>query len=292
MENKKNLVWAFFGTSDFSVIILDCLVQFGFVPSLIVTTEDKPKGRHLILTAPPVKIWAEKNNIKYIQPKTLRKEESVEEIKSFLNFDLFIVASYGKIIPQTILDLPKHGTFNVHPSLLPRLRGASPIQSSILTENETGVSIMLVDADVDHGPILAQEKINSPEWPPYASDLAKMAGELGGKMLADIIPKWLNNEINPVEQNHNLATFCGKIEKEMAELKETDSVETKLRKIRAYEEWPGAFFFTTHKNKKIRIIVKRARIENNELVLERIIPEGRKEMSYADFLKGLRPENN
>ncbi len=289
MQNNKNLAWAFFGTSKFSVIILDALKAHGFIPTLVVTVEDKPQGRHMTLTPPATKIWAEENDIHYVQLKTLRQDESVKIITSYAphGFDLFIVASYGKIIPQNILDIPRHGTLNVHPSLLPRLRGASPLQSSVLTENETGVSIMLLDADIDHGPILAQEKINI-EWPPYEEDLEKIAGEVGGNMLGTVIPQWIQGAIQPIEQNHTLATLCGKIEKEQGELFETDSVETKLRKIRAFHVWPSAFFYFTHKDKKIRIKVTRAHIENDELVIEKIIPEGKKEMNYRDFLKGLK----
>ncbi len=282
MKNDK-IIWVFFGTSAFSVIILDALKAEGFLPILIVTVEDKPKGRKLVMTAPETKVWAKREGIKYIQPKTLRKQEVLDEIKSFSpsGFDVFITASYGKIIPQNILDLPKHKTINVHPSLLPKLRGASPIQSAILSENETGVSILVVDAEVDHGPIIAQKKIGV-EWPPYAETLEKTLGEIGGKLLADLLPDWISAKIKEREQNHALATFCKKIEKTDGEINFINSPEQNLRKIRAYQIWPGAYFFNNGK----RVIIKKAYIENGELILDRIVPEGRKEMSYKDYLKG------
>jgi methionyl-tRNA formyltransferase len=140
---KNNLTWAFFGTDEFSTMVLDELKSQGFIPNLIVTTEDKPKGRKLLLTPPEAKVWADKENVNCLQLKTLRNEDSFNAIKSSVNedFDLFVVASYGKIIPQNILDIPKYKTLNIHPSLLPKLRGPSPIASSILSENETGVTV-------------------------------------------------------------------------------------------------------------------------------------------------------
>ena len=277
-------IWAFFGTSSFSVIILDELKANGFLPELIVTVEDKPKGRKLTMTAPPVKVWAEKEGVKYIQPKSLRKPEVEKEINSYGPFDLFITASYGKIIPQNILDIPKHKTINVHPSLLPKLRGASPIQSAILEESETGVSIIELDDEIDHGPILSQKKVNI-EWPPYAEDLEKKLGIESGQLLAEILPDIVSGKIKGVPQNHSLATFCQKIEKTDGEIDLKDNPEKNLRKIRAFHVWPGTYFFD---NKGKRIIIKRAHIENGELILARIVPERKQELGYLDFLKGRR----
>src|SRR6185369_12489645 len=199
----------------------------GFMPKLIITTEDKPKGRHLVLTAPEVKVWAEKEHIPYIQPKTLRDPDVAKTISSYFDKapDVFIVAMYGKIIPDEILNMPTYKTLNVHPSLLPRLRGASPIKSAILSENETGTTIIRLDSEMDHGPILAQRKASFTEWPPYEEEADVVLATLGGKMLADILPDVLSEKIDEKEQNHNEATFCKKIEKEDAELNMSDPVE-------------------------------------------------------------------
>lgn len=285
MTNKPT--FAFFGSSHLSVLVLEKLKSHGLLPSLVITGEDKPKGRKMILTAPETKTWAEDNGIPCLQLSSLRKPESLEAIRSFstAGFDLFIVASYGKIIPQDILDLPKHQTLNVHPSLLPKLRGPSPLISAILQEDETGVTIMRVDSEMDHGPIIAQKKIDI-EWPPYEEDLEKAAGELGGDMLAEIIPGWIAGSIAETEQDHASATVCVKIQKSDGEIHLADSAEKNLRKIRAFHIWPTAYFFHTRGNEKIRIIVKKAHIENGELILDRVVPEGKKEMDYADFLNG------
>jgi methionyl-tRNA formyltransferase len=205
-------------------------------------------------------------------------------------FDFFIVASYGKIIPEKILDLPRYKTLNVHPSLLPKLRGASPIQSAILSENETGVTIMRLDPELDHGPIV--EKRVMEKWtddnPPYAEDLKERLGKSGGRMLAEILPKWISGEIEEKEQDHNKATFCKKIEKEDGLLDLSSSPLLNIRKIRAYHEWPTSYFFSETNGKKTRVIIKRAKLENGLLKIERVVPEGRKEMDYADYTRGLQ----
>ena len=293
--NKENTMsksvsgysWTFFGTSRFSVIVLDKLKEKGFIPTLIVTVEDKPKGRKMILTPPETKIWATKEGVPYLQLKTLKKPESEEAIRNQLKegCEVFVVASYGKIIPQNILDIPRHHCLNVHPSLLPKLRGPSPIKSAILTLNETGVSIIRLDAEMDHGPILAQKKVVMEEWPPYEENLEKILGEVGGEMLSELLPLWINSKIKEQEQDHSLATICQKIEKSDGQINLEDNPEINLRKIRAYHTWPTTYFFLTENNIKKRIVVKKAHIENGKLVLDRIIPEGKKEMDYKDFIR-------
>jgi methionyl-tRNA formyltransferase len=281
----EKIKFIFFGTSGFSVIILEKLKEAGFVLALIITGEDKPKGRHLILTPPPVKIWAEKNNIPFLQPHSL-KDESLRSTLHDLRSTLFLVASYGKIIPQSILDIPKHGALNVHPSLLPKLRGASPIQGAILTENQTGVTIMRMDAEMDHGPIVTQREVEVDDWPPYSMDLEKILAEEGGKLLVEILPAWFNGDLKEIEQDHYKATYTKKITKDDAHIDLSENPQTNLRKIRAYAGWPNAFTFFIKDEKRIRVVIKRAHIDAGELILERVVPEGKKEMSYEEFRNG------
>ena len=242
----------------------------------------------MILTPTPTKVWALKENIPFIELKTLKKPESEAEIRKYCEegYDVFIVASYGKIIPQNILDIPKYKTLNVHPSLLPKLRGPSPIKSAILTENETGVTIMRLDAEMDHGPILSQKKVAIENWPPYAHDLEVTLGKIGGEMIAEILPLWINGEIREIEQDHSSATICQKIEKVDGLINLEDNPEMNLRKIRAFHEWPTAYFFEENNGVKKRIVIKVAHIEDNKLIIDRIIPEGKKEMGYQDYLRG------
>lgn len=268
--------FAFFGTDEFSVKVLETLKNRGLIPSLIVTTPDRPKGRKMVLTPPATKVWAMENNISYIQPERLKNFEFPTK-----TWDIFIVASYGKIIPQTILDIPQKGTLNIHPSLLPKYRGATPLESAILSEDlETGVTIMLVDSLMDHGPILAQ--VTTPLDSKWYEELRDELAETGANLLADILPDWLASSLEAKEQNHEQATFTKKVTKEDGHIDLTDDPVLKFKKIRAYTPWPGAHFFTDRNGKQTRITIKKAHLTNDALVIDRVIPEGKPEMDWKD----------
>ncbi len=289
-KELSSISFVFFGTPGIAVIALQELKNSGLVPSLIITQEDKPVGRTHTLTPPPVKKWAEENNIPVLQPKTLRDDAFVDLLKKYepvSGWDVFIVVAYGKIIPLEIIEYPKQKTLNLHPSLLPKLRGPAPIQGAILNEEKTGVSIMKLDQEVDHGPILSQEEVPIEPWPPYREDLEKALGEHGGKLLAKTIPPWIEGALKEIPQDHKEATFTKKITKEDALIDLKNSPDTNLRKIRAYAGEPNAFAFFNTKSGKKRVLIKRARIENGSLILERVIPEGKKEMDFEDFKRGL-----
>ncbi|MCK9352158.1 MAG: methionyl-tRNA formyltransferase [Candidatus Paceibacterota bacterium] len=285
--NNFKIPFIFFGTPNFAIGVLDELEKNGFLPSMVVTAVDKPRGRKLIITPPEVKVWAEKRGIPVFQPKKL-DDAAVQKLKS-VDAELFIVAAYGKLIPKSILEIPKHGTLNVHPSLLPRLRGASPLSSSILTEDTTGVSILVVDEEMDHGPIIAQEEIFS--WKddlnklPHESILENDLAKAGGRILAEVIPKYVSGEITSKPQDDAKATFTKKINKEDGLLDLKDSAENNFRKIRAFEVWPRAYFFHETHGKKIRVIVTDAEMKNGKIVIKKLLPEGGKEISYEEFLR-------
>lgn len=281
-DNEPKIV--FWGTSLFSTGVLDALKKCGVIPDLMVTAPDKPKGRKLIITPPPVKIWAQEHNVPFLQPEKL--DDALRSTLHDLRSTLFIVASYGKIIPKSILDIPKHGSLNVHPSLLPKLRGASPIQSAILTEEKTGVTIMLLDEKMDHGPIIAQEEVPIASWPPKESVLEKILADAGGKLLANIIPKWLEGKIEPKEQEHERATYTKKFTKEDGLIDLSSDPVANFRKILAFDVWPRAYFFAPRHGKKLRITVEDAELIENNLIIKKVIPEGKKEMRYEDFLRG------
>ena len=278
---KNNLKIIFFGTSQFAYIVLERLKENGFTPTLIVTTPDKPKGRKLIVTPPETKVWAEENDIDVLQPETLKDEEFIDDIKN-TDWDLFIVASYGKIIPKEVLDLPKHKVLNVHPSLLPKFRGASPIQSSLISDEEkTGVTIMQIDKRLDHGPIVAQATMEIENWPIRADLLEEMLATEGGNLLSEVIPEWIKGEITPEEQDHDEASYTKKIEKDDGLINLNDDPKLNYRKFCAYVGWPRTFFFT-EENK--RIVISDASFEDGKFVINKIIPEGKKEMKYSDFI--------
>lgn len=286
MTNKPPHI-TFFGTPPLAVTVLDNLKDAGIRPHRIVTAPDRPRGRNLVVTPPPVKVWADEHNIEVLQPESLKKDEVFLRAMEDTPSDLYLVAAYGLLIPQRLLAIPAHGTLNVHPSLLPRYRGPSPIQYQILGGEElVGVSIMLIDEAMDHGPILAQEAIPMPEPLPTALELEGMLAQLGGRLLTEIIPQWLAKKIEPQEQDHERATFSAMIKKSDGLLDLSDDALTNLRKIQAYTPWPGTYFFTERHGKTIRVKVVSAHIEEQTLVIDRVIPEGKKEMNYQDFLRG------
>lgn len=275
---------AFWGTDDFAVKTLEALVGGGFEPELVIAVPDKPKGRKLVLTPPAVKVFALEKGIKVDQPEKL-KDYTPEG-----DWDLFIVADYGKIIPQRLIDLPKHKTINVHPSLLPKFRGPSPIQSFMLgEESETGVSAMLIDAEMDHGPILETREFKTEGRKLFYKELERELAELGGKMLLEVIPKWANGEIIPQEQNHSQATCSQKITKEMGLVSlEKDDPKTVHKKILALTPWPSVYFFVDKNGVKSRVIITDADLIDGKLVIKKVKPEGKGEMSYESWINGTK----
>ncbi len=276
--NEKVLKIGFFGGEDFSVTILEEMKKAGMTPCVVVTTPDKPKGRKMELTPTPVKIWAERNNIDVLTPQKL-KDGFIEKIRKY-DCDLFVVASYGKIIPDEIIGLPRYKTINIHPSLLPKLRGPAPIEYMILEDQkDTGVSIMLIDALMDHGPILAQEKYNVSEWPKRQT-LENELAIIGAKLLINTIPKWVNGNISPIEQDHTKATYTKKIAKEDALIDLSDDPYKNFLKIQAYSGWPRAYFIKDDK----RVIITDADFKDGNLKIKRVIPEGKKETDYSNII--------
>jgi methionyl-tRNA formyltransferase len=283
---------AFWGTSHISLIVLDEMAREGMLPSLIVTAPPRQKGRGLEMSPSEVKVWADAHNVPTLEPEEIKSEEFLKTLGS--DWDLFVIVSYGKIVPRTVLDLPKHGTLNVHPSLLPKFRGASPVVSAILEEapvgqpHDAGVTIMQIDEQVDHGPIIAQEKISIPNWPPKGSELEETLGTLGAKLLVKTIPLWISGAITPREQNHDEATFTKKITKESGLISLTNNPEDTYRKIQAFDVWPRVYFMTERSGRGIRVVITEAHMTDGALVIDRVIPEGKKEMDYEAFLRGQR----
>ncbi len=283
--SPSNPRFVFFGTPEFAMIILAELEVKGILPALVVTAPDKPKGRKLVVTPSEVRLWANAHNIPVLSPEKLKDEEFIAEL-SKEKWNLFVVAAYGKIIPKNILEMPLHGVLNVHPSLLPKFRGSSPIESAILSDEKfTGVTIMQLDEEMDHGPVLAQRERIRTVWPPKGSELTRDLAHFGGSLLADIIPEWMNG-LKAFPQDHSRATFTKKISKEDGLIELSGNAEMNYKKIRAYDEWPGAYFFTKRSGKQVRVRITDAEYRDEKLKITRVVPEGKKEMSYEDFLRG------
>lgn len=275
--NKNNLNFAFFGTPDIASNTLEILKKNGYLPSVIITSIDKPQGRKMIITPPPVKIWAEENNIPYIQPQKI-DEELLKKLLNF-NCDLFIVVAYGKILLENLINTPKFGTINIHYSLLPKYRGASPLEQALLNgDKETGVSIQQMEYKLDSGPILGEEKIDI-NINDTKDILKNKLIEIGANLLSKILPEIIEGNIKKIFQDEDKATFCKKIKKEDGEINIDGDNLLNWNKYRAYYGWPGVFFFKEGK----RIKITKAKYENNSFIIERVIPEGKKEMDFSIF---------
>jgi len=229
----------FYGSPDFAVPTLRALIDSPYRPIAVVTQPDARAGRGKTLRPPPIKELAADHGIPALQPARLRDPAAIAQVGS-LRPDLQIVAAYGQIIPVDILDLPALGTLNVHASLLPRWRGASPISAAILHgDGETGVTIMLVDETEDTGGILRQRA--TPIDPSEdAGQLGDRLADLGAELLLETIPDWLEGAITPVEQQPELATRARRVKKRQGSIDWTASAEHIARHVRAYTPWPAA----------------------------------------------------
>lgn len=264
-----NPSFIFFGTPDVASETLELLHQQGHTPSLIVTAPDRPVGRHFVMTPTPVKTWAVEHNIPYIQPEKI----TPEIVASLPVTDLYIVVAYGKILPQMLIDKPNLATLNIHYSLLPRWRGASPVEAAILAgDTETGVSIQNMIFKLDAGPVIAELRMIIEQSNTTQSLRGKLI-LLGAELLVSVMNK---GNYEGLEQDESLATHCGKTKKEhgLVDPKQ-DAPEILWRKYRAYYGWPGLYYLD-NENKRVKIT--RARFENNTFIIERIIPEGKKEI--------------
>jgi methionyl-tRNA formyltransferase len=245
----------FFGTSDFSVPILEALIS-NFEVAAVVTQPDRPSGRNHALQAPPVKQWLmmhdAQSTVQVLQPEKLDANCKLQIAN--LKPDVIVLAAYGKIIPQSFLEIPPHGFINVHPSLLPRWRGASPIQNTILSGDQqftassgtpptavAGVTIIKMDEQVDHGPIIAYSILHIAYSKITYKELEKELSELGAKLIVEALPKYVAGEIKPMPQDHSKATFCKLLKKEDGHVDWHKSALEIERMVRAYDPWPGTF---------------------------------------------------
>src|SRR5271168_1009994 len=246
MPNSYHFV--FWGTSDFSVIVFEKLLELGIKPELIITAPDKPSGRGQKVTFPPLKVKAMMHHIPVLQPPNLKDLEFLKVLTSS-KWDFFLVASYGKIIPQNILNIPSKNSLNIHPSLLPLYRGPSPIQEQILQNEEyIGTTIMLMDSKVDHGDIIAQKEIplerKEGELTQRYSEIEKKLAEESAILFSQILPEWLSGNVKPQKQIDGQATFTTTFSKE-------DSLVDLLKPRELYRKYlaltprPGTYFFVS-----------------------------------------------
>ena len=262
----------FFGTPEVSAQVLQGLFDAGYDISLVVTNPDQPVGRKQILTSPPVKVLAEKLGLPVLQPETLRNFRLPTSDLPYIG----IVVAYGKILPQTLIDAFPLGMLNIHYSLLPKYRGASPVEHAILNgDDKTGVAIQKLVFKLDAGPIIAVEEFPIDETI-TTPELKNKLTEIGTRLLIETLPKYLAGEIIPTEQDESVATHCKKISKSDGEIKLGDPEMEKWLKYRAYFGWPGVFYFDDD-GKRIKITL--ATFENGKFIIKKIVPEGKNEIS-------------
>ena len=231
---------AFVGTPAFAVPSLRRLASAGHEISAVVTQPDRPAGRHRTPLPPPVKVAAEGLGLRVLQPESLRDPRAVGELRA-LAPEVIVVVAYGQILRPDVLAIPPHGVLNVHPSLLPRWRGASPIPAAILAGDEqTGVTIMLMDAGMDSGPVLSQRAL-AVDVNDTAASLSERLSAAGAELLADTLPRWLSREIEPTPQDHSQATTCPLLRKEDGAIDWRLPATEVWRSVRAYNPWPGAY---------------------------------------------------
>lgn len=309
----------YMGTPSFAVPALEALIANrapglllpqGYDIVTVITRTDKPSGRGKEVIFSPVKQAALAQGIPVWQPGSLKRPENIEALAAY-QADLYIVAAFGQILPQAVLDLPRYGTLNIHASLLPRYRGVSPISEAILQgERETGVTIMLIDAGIDTGPILLKRAIPIAENDTSGSLTGKLA-DLGASALLAALPLWIAGALPPQPQNEQEASYTHMLRKEDGVIDWHRSAARLAREVRAYSPWPGSY--TTWRGKLLKILAAYAlavsepqnippgtvmlRKESGAplllvttgegtLALDRLQLEGKKAMNAGEFLRG------
>jgi methionyl-tRNA formyltransferase len=294
---------AFMGSPDFAVPALKLLA--GAYPVVgVVTQPDRPAGRGRALLPPPVKVAALELGLPLLQPEKIRQPEVFQRLSDW-NPDVIVVAAFGQILRQNVLDLAPFGCINIHASLLPRWRGAAPIQACILAGDvETGVTIMKLDAGLDTGPSLSQRAIPIEPEDTGGRLFDKLAA-LGGELLMDTLPDYLSGKIVPQPQDNNRATYAPMLKKEDGLLDLSQPAETLARRVRAFNPWPGTYFLMNELPLKVHAAHsqpgssqagKRSVINGKPaistaaglLVLDEVQPPGRKSMPGKAFLAGAR----
>ena len=294
----------FMGTPEFSVPCLSALIEKHNVLA-VFTQPDKPKGRKQILTPPPVKEKALEHNIPVYQPKTL-KDEEVFNLLSEINPDVIVVVAYGKILPKNILELPKYGCINVHASLLPKFRGAAPIQwSVILGENETGVTTMQMDEGIDTGDMIQSASLNIGENE-TADELHDRLSALGAKLIIETLEAVENGTLTRTKQDDSLSNYAPMLSKDISPIDFTCVAQGVHNKVRGLNSWPSATAVMDGKRIKIhKTKIVEGSGQPGEIIslkpfvvacgkgaveIVELQPEGKKKMTASDFLRGHKAE--
>ena len=266
------------GTPGFAVPALEQLVLNGYDVVAVYTQPDRVAGRGQALAASPVKIAALEKGLPVVQPESLKSALAVEQLASFRP-DVIAVAAFGQILPESVLAIPAHGTLNIHPSLLPKFRGASPVASAILHGDEfAGVSVMLLDKGMDTGPVLARAQISISPQDTTGSITEKLAG-VGAQLLLEVLPRWVKGELTPQPQDEAQATYTKRFEKEDGEIDWTLPAVELGRRVRALNPWPGGY--TRWQGKQLKIIEAVPLSDEGNVDIGKVVAPGKGEAAFG-----------
>ncbi|MEK7511182.1 MAG: methionyl-tRNA formyltransferase [Patescibacteria group bacterium] len=273
--------FAYFGTPYVARDTLAILVERGYTPGVVVTSPDAPRGRGMQLLPCETKEWAQAHGLPVLSPESI----TPEFIESMRGYDYAIVVAYGKILPQALIDAFPKGVLNIHYSLLPKYRGASPVEAALLHgDTVTGVSIQQMVYKLDAGDVIAQKEV-AVEPTETTRELRPRLITVGAELLADVLPSFEAGDITPTPQDESKATHSKKIDKSEGELDLAGDAVTNWNKYRAYAESPGTYFFMEKNGRRLRMKIVTARFEDGVFIPDRVVPEGKKEMNYTDFIR-------
>lgn len=274
--------FAYFGTPYVARDTLALLAARGFVPAVVVSSPDARKGRGMELTPSETSAYALERGLPLLRPERL-DPTVVEEIRAY-GCDYAIVVAYGKLFPKRLIDSFPQGVLNIHYSLLPRYRGASPVESALLQGDETtGVTIQKMVKRMDAGDVIAQKEVAVGAQETTRELRPRLIKE-GAALLADVLPEFESGTLKGTPQDESLATHAGKIAKEDGLLDLSGDAKTNWNKYRAYAESPGTYFFAEKNGKKVRVKIRTAEYANGRFTPLRVVPEGKNEQDYASFV--------
>ena len=296
----------FMGTPDFSVPVLRRLITDGYHVVGVVTQPDRPKGRKKVMTPPPVKVEAQKHQLKVLQPEKVRMEEDLQPVLDLMP-DLIVTAAFGQILPKKLLESPKYGCINVHASLLPEYRGGAPIHQAIIDgKDETGITIMYMVEKLDAGDILTQEIIKIEE-DDHVGTLHDKLSVVGANLLSQTIPELIAGKLTPIKQDEERVTFAPNIRREKEKIDWTNGGTSIYNQVRGLHPWPVAYTTTEEQSMKIWWVEKVAKmkepkpgtvvsieadgfiVSTGDDVYIKVVdlqPSGKKRMNAAQYLRG------
>jgi methionyl-tRNA formyltransferase len=275
--------FAFFGTPYVARDTLAYVVEHGFVPAVVITSPDAPRGRGLQLTPTEVKEWALAHELPVLTPEKITPDFT-HSLAAY-GCEYAIVVAYGKILPQSLIDAFPKGVLNIHYSLLPKYRGASPVESALLHgETVTGVAIQRMVYELDAGDVLALREV-SIEPTETTRELRPRLVRIGAELLVETLPSFIAGTSTFAPQDPSLVTKSGKIAKEDGELDLSGDARTNWNTYRAYAESPGTYFYMERNGKRIRVKIKTAAFESGVFTPLRVVPEGKNETDYVGLTR-------